>query len=336
MKRTVLAILCAIMLISSALAEDSATVTVNGVGELVTVTLTMEDDRIISVEATTDNTEADERGRESLSLITTAMVEKNSVNVDAISGATCTSNAVIAGATEAWLQIMTERMSQEDWMQKSEEKTIDLTGGMEPLAPADLGQSDNAFYGVWIAACQEKNEAEALVSELNGASYVFSPDWENLGQEFGFRVTMGRYETQAEAEKQLPDVKEAGYADAYVEYTGPRLGHRLYYILFDVDEVTVQPSQVLIPIDRVDDLSGEYTEPMTLIVDEDTVFADSCDLEYFDNYREGDTPLSWFQHNMELIDSDPSLIPPYPLVGEFEVSVTGDHIDSFYGCYWWD
>ena len=75
---------------------------------------------------------------------------------------------------------------------------------------------------------------------------------------------------------------------------------------------------------------------MTLIVDEDTIFADSCDLEYFDNYREGDTPLSWFQYNMELIDSDPSLIPPYPLVGEFEVSVTGDHIDSFYGCYWWD
>ena len=93
MIRTVLAILCAILLISSALAEDSATVTVNGVGEQVTVTLTMEDDRIVRVEATTDNTEADDRGRESLSLITTAMVEKNSVNVDAISGATCTSNA---------------------------------------------------------------------------------------------------------------------------------------------------------------------------------------------------------------------------------------------------
>ena len=36
--------------------------------------------------------------------------------MDAVSGATCTSNAVIAGATEAWLQIMTERMGQEDWM----------------------------------------------------------------------------------------------------------------------------------------------------------------------------------------------------------------------------
>ena len=70
-----------------------------------------------------------------------------------------------------------------------------------------------------------------------------------------------------------------------------------------------------IPVDRVDDPSGEYAVPMTLIVDGDTVFADSCDLEYFDNYREGDTPLSWFQHHLELMDSDPSLIPPYPLVG---------------------
>ena len=92
MNQTILSILCVIMLLSGALAEDSATVTVNGVGEQVTVTLTMEDDRIISVEATTDNTEADERGKESLLLISSAMVSKNSVNVDAISGVTCTSN----------------------------------------------------------------------------------------------------------------------------------------------------------------------------------------------------------------------------------------------------
>ena len=116
MKQIILSILCIIMLISGALAEDSATVSVNGVGEHVMVTLTMEDDRILRVEATTDNTEADERGRESLELISSAMIARNSVNVDAVSGATCTSNAVIAGATEAWLQIMTERMGQEDWM----------------------------------------------------------------------------------------------------------------------------------------------------------------------------------------------------------------------------
>ena len=149
MKQTILSILCVIMLISGALAEESATVTVNGVGEHVTVTLTMEDDRIISVEATTDNTEADERGRESLTLISSAMVEKNSVNVDAISGATCTSNAVIAGATEAWLQIMTDRMSQENWMQETSSE--DTQSIIEEIV---------TFYG------QYGDKAEAQINTL--------------------------------------------------------------------------------------------------------------------------------------------------------------------------
>ena len=149
MKQTILSILCVIMLLSGALAEDSATVTVNGIGEQVTVTLTMEDDRIISVEATTDNTEADERGRESLTLVTSAMVEKNSVNVDAISGATCTSNAVIAGATEAWLQIMTDRMSQEDWMQET--PAVEAQSIIEEIV---------TFYG------QYGDEAEGQINAL--------------------------------------------------------------------------------------------------------------------------------------------------------------------------
>ena len=149
MKQTILSILCVIMLLSGALAEDSATVTVNGVGEQVTVTLTMEDDRIISVEATTDNTEADERGKESLLLISSAMVSKNSVNVDAISGATCTSNAVIAGATEAWLKIMTDRMSQEDWMQET--PAVEAQSIIEEIV---------TFYG------QYSDEAEGQISAL--------------------------------------------------------------------------------------------------------------------------------------------------------------------------
>jgi len=75
----ILSLLCAMMLLLGAVAEESATVTVEGVGEHVTVTLTMEEDRIKSVEASSDNTEADERGKEALSLITEAMVEKNTL-----------------------------------------------------------------------------------------------------------------------------------------------------------------------------------------------------------------------------------------------------------------
>ena len=145
MRRAIILFLSTIMLLTTALAEDSATVTVNGVGEHVTVTLTMEDDRIKSVEASTDNTEADARGKESLALITSAMIETNTFTVDTISGATCTSNAVIAGAIEAWIQIMTDRMSQEAWMQES--FTYEHDPRDNPEAMKDIVYNPDAVYG---------------------------------------------------------------------------------------------------------------------------------------------------------------------------------------------
>ena len=155
----ILSLLCAMMLLLGAVAEESATVTVEGVGEHVTVTLTMEDDHIKSVEASSDNTEADERGKEALSLIAEAMVENNTLNVDAISGATCTSNAVIAGAIEAWMQIMTERMIQEEWMETTNAEA--MTGGWEnvPHETAELPADAQAAF-------------DKAVEGLVGAEYV--------------------------------------------------------------------------------------------------------------------------------------------------------------------
>ena len=61
-------------------------------------------------------------------------------------------------------------------------------------------------------------------------------------------------------------------------------------------------------------------------------------MEYFEYYEEGDTPLSWFNKVNELretdIDSYTSMGPA--LVGVFEVSISGDHIERIYGIYWWD
>ena len=155
----ILSLLCAMMLPLGAVAEESATVTVEGVGEHVTVTLTMEEDRIKSLEASSDNTEADERGKEALSLIAEAMVEKNTFAVDAISGATCTSNAVIAGAIEAWMQIMTERMSQEEWMETT--NTEVMTGGWENI-PHEAGELPADAQAAFDKA----------VDSLVGAEYV--------------------------------------------------------------------------------------------------------------------------------------------------------------------
>ena len=155
----ILSLLCTMMLLPGAVAEESATVTVEGVGEHVTVTLTMQEDRIKSVEASSDNTEADERGKEALSLIAEAIVEKNTFAVDAISGATCTSNAVIAGAIEAWMQIMTERMSQEEWMETTIAEA--MTGGWENI-PHEAGELPADVQAAFDKA----------VDSLVGAEYV--------------------------------------------------------------------------------------------------------------------------------------------------------------------
>ena len=155
----ILSLLCTMMLLLGAVAEESATVTVEGVGEHVTVTLTMEEDRIKSVEASSDNTEADERGKEALSLIAEAMVEKNTFAVDAISGATCTSNAAIAGAIEAWMQIMTERMSQEEWMETT-------------IAEAMTGGGEKVLHETGELPADAQAAFDKAVDGLAGAEYV--------------------------------------------------------------------------------------------------------------------------------------------------------------------
>ena len=87
------------------------------------------------------------------------MVENNTLNVDAISGATCTSNAVIAGAIEAWMQIMTERMIQEEWMETTNAEA--MTGGWEnvPHEIAELPADAQAAF-------------DKAVEGLVGAEYV--------------------------------------------------------------------------------------------------------------------------------------------------------------------
>ena len=80
MKRRILSILCAIIMLCSAAIAETATVTVDGVGEHVTVTLTMEGDRIKSVEASSDSAGEDARYREALASIAEEMVNANTLS----------------------------------------------------------------------------------------------------------------------------------------------------------------------------------------------------------------------------------------------------------------
>ena len=73
---------------------------------------------------------------------------------------------------------------------------------------------------------------------------------------------------------------------------------------------------------------------MDLVIDTDTVFDESCETAFFDGYQEGDTPLEWIHHARELEDKEPDRGPL--LLGVYEVSLTGNHVDRYYGAYWWD
>ena len=204
------------------------------------------------------------------------------------------------------------------------------------------GEEIEPFYGLWIGAFKDKDAAEKLVSKLKDqgldAYYIYSPEWENLSKEPNYCVTIGESGSEPEAQAYIPDAAKAGYKDAYVKYTGDRLSHRIYYYLYSEETIDISPDEVILNNVQIEDLSGGESMETTLIVDKNTVFDKTCDMQFFGNYRQGDTVLDWFNYNKELMDTD---IDKYmemgpALKGVFEVSVTGNHVDSFYGCYWWD
>ena len=183
MKRFILKRLCLALVIAllcgsaGCLAETrTSTATVTGIGEQVTVTLTMDEGIIQSVEATSDNTEADERGRESLALMAEAMVDENRVGVDAVSGATGTSVAVIAAAAQAWLEIQAEEASQEAWMQEAADGDPAIDALIAEMSLRDkLAQMMFFSLRTWKED-PESEEAAQNVTALNDVSAAFLSD----------------------------------------------------------------------------------------------------------------------------------------------------------------
>ena len=118
--KTTLALLLALVVALSctavAFADDAvtATATAQGLEETVTVTLTVEDGVITAAEAVTDK-EEETVGRTALEELPAAMVEKNTVKVDAVSGATATSDAVLGAAADAYLQIVGADVDLDAW-----------------------------------------------------------------------------------------------------------------------------------------------------------------------------------------------------------------------------
>ena len=209
----------------------------------------------------------------------------------------------------------------------------------ESFGPIGKAQQD-PFYGVWLGAFKEKTDAEALVVRLEdegiSASYVYSCDWENMNNDPYYCVTLGKFYTEQEAKDNIDNAKQAGYENAYVKYTGERLGHRVNYTVFDESKISISPTEAVLKDVTIDDFSGENTGDVTLIVDSNTVFDDSCELQFFAYYQDGMTPLDWFNHINEIRDTEEYQAQGGALMGVFEVDITGNHVDKFYGSYWWD
>lgn len=195
-----------------------------------------------------------------------------------------------------------------------------------------------SFFGLWVGAYKEREDAEKLVTQLEDkglpASYVYSCDWENLNKDPYYCVTIGRSGSEPEAQAYIEDAKQAGYPKAYVKYTGEKLGHRVNFMVFDESKIDISFSKAVLKDVTLDDLSGDNTGEVTLIVDKDTVFDESCDLNDFVFYVKGDTPIDWFNNASKHEDEHPDDGPAF--LGGYEVSITGNHIDRFYSSYWWD
>ena len=93
---------------------ETATGTAKGLDETVSVTLTVEDGVITDATAVSDK-EDSSIGAQALETLPAMMVEKNSVKVDSVAGATVTSDAILAAAADAYLQILGADLDLDAW-----------------------------------------------------------------------------------------------------------------------------------------------------------------------------------------------------------------------------
>ena len=84
------------------------------------------------------------------------------------------------------------------------------------------------FFGVWILSTRSEQEATAIAREatskgLYGTVFV-AAEWSNLKPEPRFMVAAGYSHTEGEAYTLCEKAKRAGYAEAYVQYSGDYKG----------------------------------------------------------------------------------------------------------------
>ena len=147
----------------------SATAEAQGLDETVTVTVTVSDNIITDVTAETDKAETTV-GAQAIEKLPAAMVENNSVRVDAISGATATSNAVLAAAADAYLQILGADVDLDAWAKGNgylKAEDYQMEAGVDAVTSATVSGVGGINFG--DVDLSDELKRELLLDYLKGA-----------------------------------------------------------------------------------------------------------------------------------------------------------------------
>ena len=209
---------------------------------------------------------------------------------------------------------------------------------------------DTSFINTYILARHEVREGDSVRGCLEWAS---EKDYDINGEGYTpvyvptdpskIRVLTGNGDYAEDWSPEVISLSTAGDIEVSSDTLDKTAGkaasedeYRVYYYLYSEGEnVEVNNDEAVLYEVSCENVNDEEDEgPMDLVIDADTVFDESCDTSVFDGYQKGDTPLEWIQHARQLELEDPDRGPL--LIGVYEVSLTGRHVDRYYGAYWWD
>ncbi len=223
-----------------------------------------------------------------------------------------------------------------------------MTGEKEYEELGSLDDLVTSFYGVWVNAGNDYEalytEADALIAKgYKDCLVVATSDFDGLGRSVSYALSCGMFDNEKDAKDRLDEIKKAGYKDAYVKHTGSYVADSFYYVVTSMIEPEIDEDNGEIWFKNVEVqfpyMTGYETEgstvKMTLYVDKDTVFDPNA--QGFTNHKNGEKPYDWIVKNYEAAKKDPDdYEATTALMGVFEVSINGNHIDRYIASYWWD
>lgn len=97
-------------------------------------------------------------------------------------------------------------------------QSVESDGAKPPQEP---------FWGIWVGASKDKDEMDALAQQLKDEGIgngivIMTTDWDNLNTEPWWVVSVGQYASEDAALSVLENIKQHGYPNAYVKYSGTK------------------------------------------------------------------------------------------------------------------